>query len=203
MEGMYSRDIEGRVRPEIRGGYPEPLFNLFRSLGAKVLDVAILGVHIVGVEVGDGWDVRMGDSAVVTLIVIIGKNLPVEVALHVPSVVKDIVFEVVVIEARLFVNAVKVILPSHFGHVSSIQIDPDKAVSVNMEMDWEVVVFVESAEATSMVFINHELIASDVVRHPVTDIGDTMLVSCEKPFPREYRSSFKLVEGMGGVPGSW
>lgn len=199
---MYIRDIEGRVRPEIGGGYPEPLFNLFGSLGAKVLNVAILSVHIVGVEVGDGWDVGMGDPAVVTLIVVIGKNLPVEIALHVPGMIKDIVFKVVVIKARLFVNPVKVILPGHLGHVSSIQIDPNEAVSVDMEMDWDIVVSVESAEATLIVSVNHELIASHLVRHPVPTFGDTMLMSSEKPFPREDRSSFKLVKCRGGVPRS-
>ena len=69
---IYSRDIERGIRPEIGSCYPESLLDLVRSRGTVVLDVAGLGLDIVGVEVCDGGDIRVSDLAVIALIVVIG-----------------------------------------------------------------------------------------------------------------------------------
>lgn len=150
-----------------------------------MLNMAIFGLDIVGVEVGNCGDIRVGNLAVVALIVVVGQDFPVEIALHIPGVVKDVILKVVVLKTGLLIDAIKVILPGNFGNLASIQIDPDKTIPVNMQMDRGEIVVVESLDASLVVFDDGKAVACDIIFNPVTSIGDTVLVGSEKPFPGE------------------
>jgi hypothetical protein len=117
---MYLRDVARGIRPEVGGGYPEALLNLVGSLGAVMLNVAILGLDIVRVQVGNCRDIGVGDLAVIALIIVIGENLPVKLALHIPGVVKDIILKIVVVKSGLLINTVKVVLPGNLRGLASI-----------------------------------------------------------------------------------
>lgn len=200
---MYLRDVERGIRPEISGSYSEALRDLVGPRGAVMLNVAILGLDIVGVEVGNFGDIRVGDLAVIALIVVVGQDLPVELALHIPGVVKEVILEVVVVESRLLVDTVKVVLPGNFGNLASIQVDPDKAIPVNVHMNrGEEIVVGKSIDFSLVVLGDDETVASDFILNPVTGLGDTVLMGSEKPFPGEDRSSLKLKHVLRGVPGS-
>lgn len=199
---MYLRDVERGIRPEVGGGNSEALLNLVGSLGAVMLNVAVLGLDIVGVEVGNCGDIGVGDLAVVALIIVVGQNLPVKLALLIPGVVKDVILKVVVVKSGLLIDTVKVVLPGNLGVLASIQVDPDKTISVNMHMDRGEIVVEESIDASLLVLDYDEIVASDFILNPVTSVGNTVLMGSEKPFPGEDRSPFKLVHALGGVPGS-
>lgn len=200
---MHLRHVERGIRPEVGGGNSEALLNLVLSLRAVMLNMAVLCLDIVGVEVGDFGDIRVGDLTVVALIIIVGQNLPVEVALHIPGVVECIILEVVVVEPGLLIDTIKVVLPGDLGNLASVQVDPDETISVNVHMDrrGETVVE-ESFDASFLILEDDEFIANDIISNPVTSVGNTVLMGSEKPFPGEDRSSFKLIHALGGVPGS-
>ena len=202
MRERHLRDVERGIRPEVGSSDPEALLNLVGSLGTVVLDMAVFGLEIVGVEIGDGRDIGVSDLAVVALIVVIGENLPVEVAFHVPCVVEVVFIEVVVLESRLLVDSVEVVLPSYLGRLASIQVDPDEAVFVNVCVSRGEIAAVASLDVSLVILHDNEFIASGVILNPVTKIGDAGLVRGEKPLAGEDRSSFKLVHGLRGVPGS-
>lgn len=199
--GMHLRDVERGIGPEVGGSNAEALINLILSLGTVVLDMAIFGLDIVGVEIGDGRDIGVSDLAVVALIVVIGENLPVEVAFHVPCVVEVVLIEVVVLEARLLIDSLEVVLPSYLWGRASIQVDPDEAVSVNVSVNGSEIAAVASLDISLVVFHDNEFVASGVILDPVARVGNAGLVGGEKPLAGEDRSSFKLVHSLGGVPG--
>lgn len=168
-----------------------------------MLNMAVLCLDIVGVEVGDFGDVRVGDLAVVALIIIVGQDLPVEVALHIPGVVECIILEVVVVESGLLIDTGKVVLPGNLGNIASVQVDPDKTIPVNVHMDRRGEIVVEECfDASFLILEDDEFIANDIISNPVTGVGDTVLMGSEKPFSGEYRAPFELKHALGGVPGS-
>lgn len=199
--GGYSRDIAGGVRPEVCGGYPEALVDLVLTLSAIVLNVAVLGLDVVGVQIGNGRNIRMGNLAVVALIVVVGQNLPVEVTLHVPSVIEVVVVEVVMVEAGLLVDTVKVVLPGNLGGLFGIKVDPDEVVPIDVYMDGgEIVVVKVRLDVSLLVLGDDELVPSSIVLYPVARVGDAVLVRGEEPFAREDGSSLKLIHVLGSVP---
>ena len=190
---MYSRDVERGVGPEVGGGNAEALLDLVLTWGAIMLNVAVLGLDVVGVEIGNCGDVGVSDQAVVALVVVVGQDLPVEVAIHVPSVVEVVVLEVVVLESGLLIDALKVVLPGHLGGLLVIQVDPDKAIAVEVDMDGEEVGAVESVDLSLWVLGDDEVVASSLVRNPVTGVGDTVLVGGQEPLAGEDGPSLELV----------
>lgn len=90
------RDVGGSVGEVVCDSDAETTVNLILSLGTKVLDVLLLSLDPVRVEVGDGGDIRVSDLAVIALVVVVGKDLPVVVTLHLPDVVEVVVLKVVV-----------------------------------------------------------------------------------------------------------
>lgn len=198
---VHSRDVAGGIGPEVGGGYAEALVDLVLALGAVMLDVAVLGLDVVGVEVGDGRNIGVGDLAVVALVVVVGQDLPVEVALHIPGVVEVVLLEVVVNESGLLVDTFEVVLPGDLGGLAGIHVDPDEAVAVDVNVDRGEIVFVESLDASLVVLDNDELVASGFVANPVTGVGDTVLVGGQEPLPGEDGSPLQLVHGLGSIPG--
>lgn len=93
-----------------------------------MLDVAVLGLDIVGVEIGDGRDVGVRDLAVVALVVVVCQDLPVEIARHIPSVIEGVVLEVVLLEPGLLVDALEVVFPGDLGGFAGVQVHPDESV---------------------------------------------------------------------------
>ena len=195
-------DVERGVGPEVGGGDAEALGDLVGARGAVVLDVAVFGLDVVRVQIGDCGDVGVRDLAVVALVVVVGEDLPVELALHVPGVVEDVVLEVVVFESGLLIDTVKVVFPGDFGDLFGVQVDPDEAVLVNVHVDRRGEVLVESIDDALVILGDDELEACGVVWNPVTGVGDAMLVGGEKPFPGEDGAFLKLEHLLRGVPRS-
>jgi hypothetical protein len=168
-----------------------------------VLDVAVLGLDVVGVQVGDGWDIGVCDLAVVAFVVVIGQNLPVEVTLHIPSVVEEVVIEIVVVETGLLVDTVKVVCPGDLGSLLGVEVDPNEAIAIDVHMNGRKVVIMKVGLDISLLILrDDELVASSIVLDPVAGVGDAVLVCRKEPFAREDGSSLKLVHVLGGIPGS-
>lgn len=167
-----------------------------------MLNMAIFGLDVVGVEVCNFGDFRMRDPAVIALVVVVGQDLPVKFAFHVPGVIEDVVLEIVVVEPRLLVDPVKVVLPSNLGGLGCVEVHPDETVSVNVHMDRREIFAEESLDVVLLVFADDELVANDVVSDPVAGVGDAMLVRGEEPLAGEDRSSFEFVHRLGSIPGS-
>jgi hypothetical protein len=117
-------------------------------------------------------------------------------------VIEDVILEVIVLEPGLLIDTVEVVFPGDFGGVASIQIHPDKSISVNVYVGREEIVAVESIDLSIVVFGDDELVACGVIANTVTSVGDSVLVCSKKPLPGEDRSSFKLIHILGCVPGS-
>ena len=79
----------------------------------------------------------MSGLAVVALVVVVGRNLPVVVGIDGPHVVEVIVSEVKVLETLLLVDTVEVFLPGDLGLGLRVKVDPDEAVDVNANVDGE------------------------------------------------------------------
>jgi hypothetical protein len=199
---VHSRDVEGGVGPEVGSGNSEALIDLVLSGSTVVLDVAGLGLDVVGVEIGDCGDIRVCNEAVVALVVIVGEDLPVEVPIHIPSVVEAVVFEIVVLESGLLVDAFEVVLPGNLRGLAGVQVHPDKAIAVEVGVSGEEIAGVECTDIALQVSGDDELVAGRIILHTVTGVGDTVLVGGEKPFSAEDRSLLKLVHGLRCVPGS-
>jgi len=199
---LHSRDVERGVGPEVGSGNSEAFFDLVLSGSTVVLDVAVLGLDVVGVEIGNCWDIGVGNETVVALIVVVGEDLPVEVSFHIPGVVEAVVFEVVVLESRLLVDAFEVVLPGDLGSFTGIQVHPDKSIAIEVGVSREKITGVECTDVSLQVSGDDELVTGGIILHAVTGVGDTVLVGGEKPLPAKDGSLFKLVHGLRCVPGS-
>lgn len=70
----------------------------------------------------------------IALVVVVGKNLPVVGAFHLPHVVENVVIKVVEAISFLSVDAIKVILPGNFRRFARIEINPDEPIAVDVDM---------------------------------------------------------------------
>lgn len=199
---VYSRDIEGSVGPEVGGCDAESLVDLVLTGGTVVLDVAVLGLDVIGVEIGDCGDVGVGNKAVVALVVVVGENLPVEVSLHVPGVVEVVLIEVVELESGLLVDTFEVVLPGDLWCFTSVHVDPHKAIEVDVGMGGEEVTSMEGTDVSLHIAGDEEFIAGSVILDTVAGVGDAGLVGGKKPLASEDRTLLQLVHGLGSVPGS-
>ena len=92
------------------GDHETFLYLLLRGV-SEMANGTALAIDLVRVDVGDGRDIRVRGLAVVTFVVVVGQDFPVVVPLHLPLVVKLVVVKVVQREARLLIDAAKVLLP--------------------------------------------------------------------------------------------
>ena len=100
-------------------------------------DFCALGDDSVCFEVCHSWKVWMRCCAVVAFVVVVRKDLPVIGAFHLPHVVEDIIIEVIEAVSFLLVDAFEVVLPSNLGLLLAIEVDPDKAVDIDVHVDRE------------------------------------------------------------------
>lgn len=77
----------------------------------------------------------MARGTMITFIVVVGQNLPVIVACHLPCMVKLVVVKVELLASLLLIYTLEFIIPANFWFGFAIQIDPDEAVVVNVDMD--------------------------------------------------------------------
>ena len=105
-----------------------------------MLNVGVLGFNIIGVKIGNAWDVRVRNPAMVTLVEVVGQNLPVVLSVHFPAVVEHVFIEVVVLEPGLLVDTSEVLVPGNLRLFSGVHVDKNKAILVDMDMDGEQVV---------------------------------------------------------------
>lgn len=195
------RDVEGSIWPEVSGGNAESLSNLIFSRSTVVLNVAILRLDVVRVEIGNGGNIGVGNLAVIALVVVIGKNLPVEVTLHIPGVIEIIFIKVVILEARLLIGTFKVIFPGNLRGLGSIQVDPNEAIAVKVHVDRRKLVAQECLNLALVIFGNNELVTGGIIADPITGVGDAGLVCGEEPLAREDRPALEIIHGLGSIPG--
>jgi hypothetical protein len=119
---------------------------LLRLGGNIVNDVASLCLHVVGLEVSHRRDVGVSGLAVVTLVVIVGEDLPIVVPVHLPGVIKDIVIKVEVFIFLLGIGTLKVLLPRDIWGFFGVKVDPDETILVNVGVNTQqpVLGFVET-----------------------------------------------------------
>lgn len=222
------RDVGGSIGQVVCDSNAEATVNLILALSTKVLDVLLLSLDPVRVEVGNGGDVRVSDLAVVTLVVVVGEDLPVVVTLHLPDVVEVVVVKVVVREALVGVKVVKVILPGDLGNLGAVHVDPDEATSINLDVDGEKTVLllvkasagiavvallrsdngegtesgnvVEGVDVLILILGDDKLEVGNLILEPVASVGETSLVCGEEPLLGEDGALLKLVHLNRSVP---
>lgn len=150
-EDFHLRDVHGGIGEAEVGGNLQTSFDHLALRVREVLNVSTLGFNGVSGEVRDLWNVRMRGFTMITLVVVVGQNLPVPVALHVPRVVVPVVVEVVVIQPLLLVDDTEVILPCDLRLLTAIQVDPNETALVDVDMDGQkaVLALVEFFELAS------------------------------------------------------
>lgn len=100
-------------------------------------DVSALRLDIVRLKISEGGDIRVSCLAVIALVVVVGQDLPVVGALHLPAVVEYIVVEVKLVVLLLLIGSQEVLLPRDLGHGLGVKVDPDEAVAVDVHVDGE------------------------------------------------------------------
>ncbi len=146
-------------------------------------DLVVFRLDVVRVQVGDSRDIRVRDLTVVALVVVVCEDLPVELALHVPGVVKGVVLEVVELVAGLRVDALKVVFPGDLGLLASVQVDPDETIAVNVDVDGLEAVALVATDVLILVLHDDVFVASGAVANHVASVGDAVLVRREEPLP--------------------
>ena len=141
-EAGYLRDHHGRHREVISAGGVEPLFDLLGSRLAMVLNVAGLGVAVKRLQVEEFRDIRMGGRAVVALVEVVGQDLPVVFAVQLIRAHEIVVVEVIGFVPFLLVDILEMLFPRHLRGLLRIQIDPDEAIHIDLDMDSEEAVLV-------------------------------------------------------------
>jgi hypothetical protein len=83
----------------------------------------------------------------VAFVEVVGKNLPVVCTLHTILVIQSIILKVDILQSLLLINPIKVACP-RLRVLRAIQVDPDKAICINLEMNLEqtVLALVESLQ---------------------------------------------------------
>lgn len=105
--------------------------------GLVVLHVAFFELDVVAVDREEGGDIRVGCLAVVALVEVVRGDLPVVVRVELVRVVERVLVEVELVKTRLLVDACEGFSPGDFGRFAGVQIHPDEALGVNMQVDWE------------------------------------------------------------------
>lgn len=123
-------------------GSVETLRNLLGGGFTVVLNVSIFGVAVEGIEIQELGDVGVGGWAVVTFVEVISQNFPVVVSLELIGMIQIIVFEVVVLVSLLRVDVLEMFFPRNLGDLLCIEVNPDEAVHVNLDVNSEQVVLV-------------------------------------------------------------
>ncbi|KAI6765722.1 hypothetical protein HG530_006792 [Fusarium avenaceum] len=215
------RDVGGGIGKVVSDSNAESAVNLILSLSTKVLDVRLLCLDPVGVEVGNGGDIRVSNLAVVALVVVVGEDLPVVVTLHLPDVVEVVVVKVVVREALVGIEIVKVILPGDLRDLGTVHVDPDEATGINLDVNGKKTVLglvkagagitvvtllrsdngesteagdvVEGVDVVVLILGNDKLEVGDLILEPVAGLLESGLVCGEEPLLGEDGTLLELV----------
>ena len=102
-----------------------------------MLDDTAVSLNTISAQVGNLGEIRVGGQAVVALVVVVSQELPVVVASHLPSVVELVVVKVVVLQPLRLIDASKLRVPGNLRPLTSIEVHPDEAGVVNVNMDRE------------------------------------------------------------------
>lgn len=78
----------------------------------------------------------MGRGAVIAFVKVVGQNLPVVLALHAVFLVESVVIPVDLLKTFLLINTLEVASP-RFRVLRAVEVDPDKAIRIDLEMDLE------------------------------------------------------------------
>jgi hypothetical protein len=113
---------------------------LLWSGDAVVLDMAILEVRVESLKVDEIRDIRVSGWTMVAFVKVVRKDLPVEIASNLVSVVELVVVKVEFAVSFLLVDVVEMLLPSHFRGLLSVHVDPDEAIDVDLDVDTEEIV---------------------------------------------------------------
>lgn len=112
-----------------------------------MLDPLLVGIALHLSKVCKRRQVRMRCGAVVALVEVIGQDLPVVVTLHAVLMIQLIVLKVGVCKSVLLINGVEVLGP-RLRVIRAVEVDPDEAIAIKLEMDLEktVLALVETFE---------------------------------------------------------
>ncbi len=167
---LHLRDVHRCVREEVGWCNFEAAGNLFWRGHGVMLNIAVLGLHLVGAQVGNGRNVWVRNLAVVTFVIVIGEDFPVVFALHLPSMIINVIVEVVILKSRLGIHATKIVIPGYFRRRLAIQIDPDESIVINVYMDRQKAVL-------GLVKVFHVLITRRFGQLPVQSIRPSMILA--------------------------
>lgn len=131
------RNIKRGVGPKVSGADSQAFFFLLGRGGTIVLYPRTLDVDTVGREVCDGGDVRMGGLAMIALVVVVSCYLPVVGGVDLPDVIEFVLVPLELSKPFLGVGTTEVFLPRYLGLLLAVEVDPDEAVDVNVDVDWE------------------------------------------------------------------
>ena len=196
--------------------HDQPQIPLLRLCGNIVNDVASLRLHIVSLQVSDGWNVGMSGLAVVALVVVVGQDLPIVVPVHLPGVVKDVVIEVEVFILLLGITPSKVILPVHLRRVLGVEVDPNEAVVIYMGVNAEQPILGLVETLKLLVARRLRQVSAEAIRPAVVSVDD-LVSSCRfknwdaqlqagwiklySPAREYHRGALLLMDdGIGAVP---
>lgn len=131
------RDNHGRHGEIVRASREETFLDLLFIWVTVVLDVSVFRITVEGVQVEEVRDIRMCRWAVIALVEIIRKNLPVIVPLKLIGMVQVVVVE---IQAQspisfLCVNALKVLFPGNLWDLLCVEVHPNESVHVDPGMN--------------------------------------------------------------------
>lgn len=132
---MHLRDIVRDVGKVIGWCDSQASLCLLRSCGDIVNNVSTPGLDIVGLEISHRRNVWVSRLAVVAFVVVIGQDLPVVRTLHLPAVIKDVVFKVEFTVLLLLIGTKEVIFPLDLRHGFGIKVDPNETIAVDVHVD--------------------------------------------------------------------
>lgn len=204
-------DVDGGVGEEVGGGDEETLLDHLLGGGTVVHQVALVGVHDVGLNVGEVAEIRVGDAAVVALVVVVTEQLPVDSEVHLPGVVVLIGVPGVHLETLLGVGATVLLFPRGLGSLTTIKVDPDKVSAVDVDVNGENTVGVdikvldifsdvERSNVSIAVAAQNIVESADLITAPVAGVGKAGDMGGEEPLLGEDGTSLKLVQLWGNVP---
>jgi hypothetical protein len=110
---------------------------LLRSGDAVVFDMAVLKVRVESLEVDKIRDIRVSGWTMVAFVEVVCKDLPVEIAFDLVSVVELVVVKVEFAISSLPVDVVEMLLLRYFRRLFGIHVDLDEAIDVDLDMDTE------------------------------------------------------------------
>jgi len=132
---MYLRDVGRDIGEVVSAGDGHAVVCLLLCCARVVDDLVASGVDGICFEVCHRNDIGMCGCAVIAFVVVVGKDLPVVVTLHLPGMVELVVGEVELLVSFLLVDTIEVVFPGDLRLGAAVEVDPDEVVDIDMDMN--------------------------------------------------------------------